>query len=155
MAEPTPYALSQLFSQLIGREVSFSLVLKPPASKSKTIYGGYIILQQNRALVVKADLPLLGCLAGALLGLPNETAVERALETPMNESVRDAIHEILNIASTAVSTEGRVVFKNMATDLVYLEGEAMDVAQAPDLQSNYFVSIGGQAEGLFTILNRF
>ena len=155
MTEPTPYALTQLFSQLAGRDVSFSLVLNPAPSKARPIYGAYSVLPGESTLVVKTDLPMLGCLAGALLGLPDETAVERALATPMNEFVRDAIHEVLNIASTALSTNGRAVFKNMATDPAYCAGEALSVVESPDMKSNYSVSIDGQVSGLFTILSQF
>ncbi len=154
MTEPTPYALSHLFSDLVGRGVTFTLAPKPPVTKARTIYGVYGMVPSDRAIVVKADLPMLGSLAGALLGLPDDTATERALQTPMDESVRDAMHEILNIASTALSTDGRVVLKHMAADPVYCTGDAADVLNRPDQKSNYQVTIDGGSGGVFTILSR-
>ena len=155
MSEPTPYALSQLFSQLVDRDVKFALTANPAASKARPIYGVYSVFPDNRPLVVKADLPMLGCLAAALLGLPEDTAVERALETPMNEPVRDAMHEVLNIASTALSTNGRVVLKSMLPDPVYFPSDAIDLLQTPDLKSTYNVSINDEAKGLFTLFSLY
>ncbi len=154
MTEPTPYAFSQLFSNLTGRDVKFALAPKPPVSKARVIYGVYTTVPSERAVVVKADLPMLGSLAGALLGLPDETAAERALQNPMDESVRDAMHEILNIASTALSTDGRVVFRHMAADPVYCTGEAADVLNKPDQKSNYNVTIESGSGGVLTVLSR-
>lgn len=155
MKEPTPYAMSRLFSDLTGREVSFSLQLHPPASKQRPLYGVYTELPSERVVVVKTDLPLLATFAGALLGLPEETAIERAQQSSMDESLRDAIHEVMNIASTALSTEERVKFLKMTLDPVYCDGKAADVLQKPDVKSSFQVSVDGKAKGSFIILSRF
>jgi hypothetical protein len=154
MTEPKPYAMSRLFSDLTGREISFCLALNPPQSRLRQLYGVYTELPSERAVVVKTDLSLMASLAGALLGLPEETAVERAEANPMDASVRDAIHEVMNIASTALSTDHRVKLLKMTLDPVCCDGKATDVLQKPDVKSNYCVSIGGKVVGGFTILSR-
>ncbi len=154
MAEPTPFAITQLFTNLVGKDVAVSLVLHPAEAKGRKVFGIYEEVMTKRAMVVRADLALMGSLAGALLGLPTETAVERALETPMDESLRDALNEVLNIASTIVSSDERVIFIKMVQDPVFCEGGAADVLRAPDLQSHFSVSFDSQPAGLFTILSR-
>jgi hypothetical protein len=139
----------------MDRTVTAALVVKPVESREKQIYGIYAMVPSKRAIVVKADLPLLANLAAVLLGLPAEAAVERAQETPMNESVRDAIHEILNISSTALSSESRVVFDKMVTDPVFCEGEAVEVIQSPDLTTTFQVTIAGKVAGSLRVLSRF
>jgi hypothetical protein len=155
MMEPKPYDLSQLFSRLTGREVSFTLDPKPVDSKAAAVLGTYEELPEKKPVVVRADLAVMGCLAGALLGLPDGTAMERALESPMNESVRDAIHEVLNIASTALSGESRVVFQSMATESVYCSTQALAVLKNPDFKSYYKMAVSGGASGQLTIFARF
>jgi hypothetical protein len=70
MAESLHYALARLLTQLVGRDVTLTLVMKPPPPKGRLLYGLYAILPEERALVVKAELALLARLGGALLGLP-------------------------------------------------------------------------------------
>ncbi len=154
MAEPTAYALSQLFTDLAGRDVNFKLVTQAPPSKARPLFGMYSVLPDKAPLLVATELTIMGGLAGALLGLPEETAVERALAQPMDEPVRDAIHEILNIASSALSVNGRVLFEAMAPDLVYLKSEAADLMKKPDHKTSFVLSTG-DLSGSFTVLQRF
>jgi hypothetical protein len=152
MAESVHYALARLLTQLVGRDVTLTLVINPPAPKNKLLYGIYTVLPAERALLVKAELPLLARLGGALLGLPEDVAIERATSTPMDESMRDAIHEVLNVASAALSSEHRVLFKNMTDDPLFCEGEASDLLRSAPLTNNFQTSVQGSASGLFTIL---
>src|SRR5277367_3998784 len=105
MSEPTPYALSQLFSQLIGRKVSFAQTTAAPETKIRQMYGIYNVLPHNIAMVAKADLPLLGSFGGVLVGLPDAAVKERLAVTPIEELLRDAISEVLNIAAAAITNE--------------------------------------------------
>jgi hypothetical protein len=59
MSEPTPFALSKHFSNLIGRKVTFAQTTVAPETKIKQLYGIYNVLPQETAIVVKSDLPLL------------------------------------------------------------------------------------------------
>ena len=105
MSEPTPYALSKHFTELIGRKVTFTQTTAAAETKIKQMYGIYTVLPGETAIVVKTDLPLLGSLAGVLVGLPDSSVKEHLAVTPIEELLRDAIHEVLNIASAVVTTE--------------------------------------------------
>ena len=155
MADITAFAMAKLFTDLVGRDVSFSLVLSPPESKAPQIYGTYHVLPEKTPLVVKTDLPLLAGMAGALLGFPYETALERAQEKPMGEMIRDAMHEVLNIASTGLSTGHRVVLNTMVQDTVFCDSKVLDLIRKPDLKTQFKVTLGTEVQGLFSILRQF
>ena len=153
MADVTPVAMSRLLTSLVGREVRFAPV-SVPDSKTRQLYVTYHVLPDNEPLVVKTDLPLLGALGGALVGLPFDTAMARAEENPMGEVIRDAIHEVLNIASRALSQEQRVIFKSMAQDPVYCDAEVVRILKNPGIKTQFKVSVGNEVSGLFSIMTK-
>ncbi|MGA3222753.1 MAG: hypothetical protein ABSC65_03270 [Acidobacteriaceae bacterium] len=155
MSEPTPYALSKLFSELIGRKVAFTQTTVAPETKIKQLYGIYTVLPHETAIVVKSDLPLLGSLAGVLVGLPDSSVKEHLAKSPLEELMRDAIHEVLNIASAVITTEGRAVFIKMVADPVLIDGAPGKVLKKPDHKSYFNVSVDGYQGGKFTILAQF
>jgi hypothetical protein len=124
MSEPTPYALSQLFTNLIGRKVTFAQTTVAAETKVKQVYGIYTLFPYETAIVVKSDLPLLGSLAGVLVGLPDAAVKEHLKVNPIEELLRDAIHEVLNITSAVITHQGRAIFVKMVTDPILLDGEA-------------------------------
>lgn len=152
MPEPTPFAMTNLFGDLVGRPVSFTQVTQPIVSKAKQMYGIYLVKPMDSTRVVKADLPLLASFAGALLGLPSDGVKERLGAAEMDEGFRDAIHEVLNIASTIVCTEYRAVFQTMHADPVYLTSAAQDTLRDPIYRSYFNVKVDGYEGGAFTIL---
>ena len=85
MSQPTPFALSQRFSQLVGRTVTFRQVTTRPDSKTKKVYGIYSVLPQQTPVVVQADLCLLGSFAGSLVGLPDSVVKEHLRISPIEE----------------------------------------------------------------------
>jgi hypothetical protein len=151
MGEPTGFAMKELFSQLIGRDVAFAQPKAASRPNGKQMFGLYTVLPQENALVVQADLALLGSFAGALVGLQDDAVKERMNASPLEELLRDAIHEVLNIASTVVTNEGRAVFKKMAADPVYFDTLDGDFLQKPDRKTTFDVSIDGYQGGLMTI----
>jgi hypothetical protein len=153
MSEPTPFALSHRFSQLIGRKVTFAQVAASLDSKLKQVYGVYTVLPQATPVVVKADMRLLGSVAGALVGWPDQVVNEHLAVIPMEEILRDAIYEVLNVASAAIATEGRAVFKNMQTNPICIDGAAGLVLKNPGHKSYFNVSVDGYVGGKFIILS--
>ena len=126
-----------------------------PESKVRQIYGIYNVVPQEVAIVVKADLLLMGSIAGALVGLPDAAVKEHLKVYPIEELMRDAILEVLNIAAASVTTEGRAVFTRMVTDPAYIDGPAEKAFKQP-FRRNYFnVTIDGYQGGKFAILSDF
>ena len=155
MSQPTPFNLSHRFSQLIGRKVTFTQTTAALATKIKQTYAVYSVPPDETAIVVQVDLQLLGSFAGALVGLPDSVVRERLGATPIEELLRDAIYEVLNIASSAIATEGRVVFTKMVTDPVYIDGAASKVLRKPDHRSYFNVLVEGYQGGRFSIFAPF
>jgi hypothetical protein len=151
MSEPTPYALTQLFTGLIGRKVAFAQTTLSVDQKTKQMYGIYNVLPDNCAIVVKADLPLLGSMAGAMVGLPDSAVKERLGATPLEEVLRDAIHEVLNVASEVITTEGRAIFTKMVPETAYIDGAAGEMFKKPDHKSYFNVTVDGYQGGKFSI----
>jgi hypothetical protein len=153
MSEPTPFALSKLFTNLIGRKVTFAQTTLA-ADKGQQIFGIYTVLPGETAVVVKADLALLGSLGGVLVGLPDSVVKEHLAATPLEELMRDAIHEILNIASTAVTPEGRAVFTKMVTDPLFIDGAAGTMLKKPEYKSYFNVTVDGYQGGKFQVFSQ-
>jgi hypothetical protein len=153
MAEPYAYSLAKLFSNLVGRAVTFSQIAEPPTAKVRQIYGAYIIEPTVAMRVVQADLLLLASLGGLLLGFPADTIRERAAETQLDEKFRDAIHEVLNIGSTAVCLTSRAVFQGMSNDPIYLPKAAMETLRDPDSCLYFNVAVDGYDGGCFRLLS--
>lgn len=151
MKEPTAFSLSQFFTALAAKSVNFSLAVNAPDPKVPCMYGVYAVLPEDNALVMRIGLKSLALLGGTLLGLPTESAIERAQATPLDEAMRDAMHEVLNIASTAIGTETRVVFKKMFRDIKAIPAEAAAVMSKPSLRSSYRVAIDGAEAELATL----
>jgi hypothetical protein len=155
MPEPTPFALSQLFTRLVGRKVTFAQATLAAETKVKQVYGIYNVFPHETALVIKADLPLLGSLVGVLVGLPDSAVKERLAVSPLEELLRDAICEVLNIASSVVASEGRAVFTKMVADPALIDGVAAKLFKKPDRKSYFNVLVDGYQGGKFTIFDQF
>jgi hypothetical protein len=151
MSELTPYALSQHFSALIGRKVAFSQATLSVDGKTKQMYGIYNVVPHESPIVVKADLSLLGSMAGAMVGLPDSTVKERLGTTPLEEVLRDAIHEVLNVGSTVITTDGRAIFTKMVPETAYIDGVAGEMFKKPDHRSYFNVTVEGYTGGKFSI----
>jgi len=152
MSEPTPYNLSRLFSQLIGRKVTFSHTNAAAQTKIKQMYGIYSVLPHQTAIPVKADLPLLGSFGGVLMGLPDASVKEHLAKTPLDGLLRQAIYEVLNIASAAIAAEGRAIFTKMVEDTASIDGAAGTLFKKPDRRRDFDVLVDGYQGGKFTIL---
>ncbi len=155
MAEPSPFLLSKAFSQLTGRKVSFVQAPVALDSKVRQIYGIYFVKPHDVAVVVKADLLLMGSIAGALVGLPDPAVKEHLKTNPIEELMRDAILEVFNIAAATVTTEGRAVFSRMVMDPAYIDGPAEKAFKQPFRRNHFNVSVEGYQGGRFTILSDF
>jgi hypothetical protein len=153
MSAPTAYGMSKMLTQLTGREVSFHLKAKPAPSSPHPLYGVYEGQPEEKTMVVKADLRLLASFGGLLVGLPDPVVAEQASEVPLGELLRDAIHEVLNVSSTPLSVNSRVVFKTMHTSLQELSPSAREVLNHPSLTTCFDVSVAGYTGGEMIVYN--
>lgn len=149
MAEPKPLVIAELFKGLTGRPVNFTQVLKPPATKSKQAYGTYLIKPADTRRIVQLDLPLLGSFGGSLLGLPADAVKERLMADSCDEPLRDAMHEVLNVASTIVSIDNRAVFQSMF--LNDAPKTVLESLETPAFRSYFNVTVEGYEGGAFSI----
>ncbi|MFP5277623.1 MAG: hypothetical protein ACLGPM_10935 [Acidobacteriota bacterium] len=151
MAEPTAFALSRHFTSLINREVAFAQSTAALETKTPKVFGVYVVFPEQTALVVKADLSLLGSFAGALIGLPDAEVKQRVSSAAIDELLRDPVQEVLNVASAVVSSVGRAVFKSMTMNPIYLHPDAEKALNHPLHRSYFTVRINGYQGGRFCV----
>lgn len=156
MTDSTPYALSQLFSNLIDRRVSVMEASIHEATKCRKSYASYDVVGRKENIFLQIDFDLLGSLGGALAGMPDSIIRQNLKAIPFDETLRDAMHEILNIVSAVITTEGRAILKMMELDENKGRSFAQSFAQTtPHFTSRFQVAIpnysGGQIEVLSPI----
>ena len=155
MAEPTSATMATLFSNLIGRRVNFTEQPAAVPANGQQIYCVYLIKPMDSSRILIADMSLLGSFAAALIGLPSEAVKERLADATIDENLRDALHEVMNIASRIVSTEHRAVFNGMYGDTGQLSPEARNIIRNP-CYSNYFrVTVDGYTGGALSMAGPF
>ena len=155
MAEASAFSLSNCFTQLTGRKVNFVQTSFALDGKVRQAYGVYSLESVKSAIIVKADLVLLGSIAGALVGLPDASVKEHLKDNPLGELMRDAISEVLNVAAAAVTVEGRAVFQSFVTDPTYMDSVATKVFKNPFHRTYFTVQVEGYQGGRFAILAPF
>jgi hypothetical protein len=102
-------------------------------------------------IVVKAELPVIASLGGALVGLQKERVVEIIGKQPLEEFMRDAIHEVFNVTATPLAEKNRVVFKTMHTDTAELGETAKAVLATPHQYTSFDVQVKGLLGGEYNI----
>ena len=154
MSVPMQYALTHLLTDLVGRKVTFTPVTSGPGTKTRQVYGIYQCLPNEEPLVVEADLPLLGSFAGTLVGLSDSEVQNRLVGPALEDLFADAIYEVLNVASSALSSEGRAVLSKMVTDTNGIKGTAAEtIVGKPNHTVAFNVIIEGYRGGRFTVLS--
>ncbi|MFP5231370.1 MAG: hypothetical protein ACLGQX_01950 [Acidobacteriota bacterium] len=152
MPEPSAKNMTQLFTELVGRAVTFSPPASAAPSPAKQIYAVYQIKPMDSIRVIHADAMLLASMAGALIGLPYEGVKERMADARVDEGLADALREVMNIASRLVSIEHRAVFKAIYEDARMLPAEALGVLRDPCYASHFEVRVDGYQGGRFSLL---
>lgn len=151
MAEPKPLTIAELFTGLTGRRVNVTQLLKPPVTRELQAFGVYLVKPKDSTRIVQLDLPLLGSLGGALLGLPSVAVKERMASPESDEPLRDAVHEVLNVASTIVSIQERAVFQTMYLNATLLPKALSELLKNPAFRSYFEITIDGYEGGAFSI----
>ncbi len=151
MIEPTALSLSKLLSELTDRHVSFTLAPNSTPKSVPMLFAVYAELPDEAPLVAHIDRSAVAVLGGALLGLPEYTAIQRSVQLPKDEPVWDAMNEILNIFSSGLSTQGRVVLKSVATEAPMMPSAAQGILSTPKAISTYQLAINSKQHGLLTL----
>ena len=153
MIEPSALSLSKLLSDLTDRHVSFTLEPNALPKKVPTLLAIYAEVSNDAPIVARVDRTAIAVLGGALLGFPEDTAIERSGQVPKDAPIWDAMNEIFNISSTALSTQGRVVLKSVAADISAIPLPVQGVFLKPKSISTYRVAVDGKQQGLFTLFS--
>ena len=152
MALPTELSLSNHFTNLIGRTVNFTRTSNQNEAITRPIFGIYKSLPEESLFIVKADLSVFGSFAGALVGLPDSEVRRRLAATEIDETLKDAISEVFNVASAAISAKGRTVFEGMTTNPSSMSPEAKVMVSKPPHKLVFDVKIGDYQGGKFAVL---
>lgn len=152
MRDPAPQTLSRHFTNLIGRRVAF--VKSPPKSKmdEKKVFAVYRSFPSQSVIVLKADLPLIGSFAGALVGMPDSEVRMRLAEKTLDDLIKDAIMEILNVTTPAIATEDRATFISMAMNESEVEDAGKEIVSKPHREFMFDVTVEEHQGGRFQIL---
>jgi hypothetical protein len=84
-----------------------------------------------------------------------ETIKQRVIEAKCDESLNDAMGEVMNIASRMVSIDDRAVFKGMHTDSGSLPTEAKKILRDPFYVSHFGVKVEGYGGGTLSLLSPY
>jgi len=150
--------LSKHFTHLVGREVKFTKAGMAPDKAARWIYASYIMVAHEdlttaKPLLVKADLDLLGSLAGSLVGLPSYEVVSRLKSPALDDLMRDAINEILNVASGAIAHDCRTNLVGVSMDAADVKGDAAKLLARPSSKTTFDVAVQGYSGGRFIVLS--
>ena len=101
----------------MGRQMTFVSAKPLPATRVPQAFGICNVFPGETAAIIQCDLSFLGAFAGTLVGVPNPTLKKHMPAKPIEELLRDAMYEVLNVASDAITAEGKAVLTKMATNL--------------------------------------
>jgi hypothetical protein len=153
MISPNAQALSKTLTTLTGLPVSCTRKPRFTPSRSRRVYGIYNELPAHDTILLRADLSLLASLGGCVAGLPDSLAADRAKISPLDETLRGGIHDVLNFLSTLLSGPERVVFRSLCLDVAYLTGPARSVLNSQAPAQTFEVTIPGYTGGELTIFS--
>lgn len=140
------FALTCLLSDLTGRKVQVVESDGEADARTPSCVGTYAVQPDGSSIVMKIDTLLLGSLGGALTGLP-EPLVKQQVASGVDEMLRDAMHEILNITSSALTTEGRAVLKSIVTEKQQADTASHEAFRRSHTRVYYRATISGYPGG--------
>jgi hypothetical protein len=153
MISPSASALSKKFSVLTGLPVTCVAKSRFLPSSARFVYAIYNEMPEHEIVLLRADLNLLVSLAGSMIEIPDPLAGERVGRTVLDKSIHNAIRDVLSAFSVLLSTNHRVAFKSMCTDVAYLNGYARSILNSPSTAVSFDISIEGFTGGQLSILS--
>lgn len=149
-----PFIFSQLFSNLTGRKVNVVEADDMCQMHCPKAYGLFDIVGSDHTILIKMDLVLLGSLGGVLVGIPEALVKQQVANRSIDEALRDAMHEVLNITSSVLLQQKRAVLRRMITDVQIGELLCSDFIDGPHSQRRFYASMPGYPSGELCIFNK-
>lgn len=115
------------------------------------MYGLYHVVADASPMLMRMSLSSIALMGGALLGLPADLALDRVKAEQVDESLRDAMGEVLNIASTAFSPDERIVFKGMSRSVDVFPANARELLHKASRKASYRVAVNGSTAELLML----
>ncbi len=153
MANSSPSTLSRHFTHLVGKQVSFTPAKSAPDFSVRQGYGVYTLYPSKTQTIVAADLELLGFFAGALMGLPGDEVKRHLQSSFLGEPLKDAMCEVLNVASAVIVESERAVFHTILTNPGEVHEPVRSLLENPVHTSYFTVTIEGYGGGNFSVLS--
>ncbi|MDE1152035.1 MAG: hypothetical protein PW788_05795 [Micavibrio sp.] len=153
-AAGTPFAFSQLFTDLTGRRVTVASGDDLFLNHGSKAYGVYEVVGTPDTILLTVDLPLLGSLGGVLVGLPDTVVRQQLTERPIDDALTDAMREVLNIVSSVLTRHKRAVLKQMVTDAFLGDSLTSEFTLEPHTLRRFHVTMTGYPSGEISMLTR-
>jgi hypothetical protein len=152
---PVPKEIRDLLTDLLDREVTLSPSAPlAPTPKNPCTVGVYVDDRLQVTALVAFDLPL-SARAGAAIGLVPAAGAEAAIEEGvLNDTLRENVYEVLNIAASLFNVEG-------ADHLRLYDAHHIGVPLPPDVlakaltlgrREDLAVEVGGYGPGRLSVV---
>ena len=120
--------VSKHLSDLVGRQVQMQAVEMPVFSPG-VMFACYDVQPYGETSIVKIDYGLLAGLAGTLLGFPPNLVMPMVKDRSLNDDMKDAAREIMNVLAGVICDDGRPVLQGLYNKALEYSREAEQLAQ--------------------------
>lgn len=152
MPKGTAFDFGRILSDLTGKRVTVTQSSTPFESSKNKAYGVFDVFPERFPALLGADLPLLASLGGALMGMPDALIRSSLSDGEPNDALKDAMHEVLNILSSVLLSEGRPVLRAM--ELREQRGFLLfsEMTRRPTYQNKFSVTLPGYTGGEMVVI---
>ncbi|MDE1161578.1 MAG: hypothetical protein PW792_06475 [Acidobacteriaceae bacterium] len=154
MNAANPFVFSKLFTDLTGRKVNVVAADDMCQTHCPKAYGLFDIAGSEDTILIKMDLALLGSLGGVLVGIPEALVKQQVAQQSLDEMLRDAMHEVLNITSSVLLRSRRAVLRRMLTDANTGEALCSDFLNEPHSQRRFHATMAGYPSGELCVFTK-
>lgn len=152
---PTAGEIADLFTNLIGEEVSVMEAPAPLATERYAAAGEFETDEQDLSAIIAMDIELAVWLGSGLAMIPKDAAKKNVESKTISGEIADNTREILNIASSLFNKENQPhhIFTNMFLPPKEIFSERAQAALVRDVDRvDYQVEVPGYGKGLMTVL---
>ena len=105
-------SLGKHLSELLDRPVQMQAV-DLPIFTPNVLFACYDLEPYGETSIVKIDYGLLAAFAGTLLGFPPNLVLPMVKEQKLNDDMKDASREIMNVLAGVICDDGRPVLQGL------------------------------------------